>query len=250
MNIYEKLQTARCELQKKKLNKSGKNKFANYTYFELADFLPTVNEIFKGLNLFSAVYFGKEYSFLKVINSEEPKEFVIFNSPNAKASLKGAQDIQNIGAIETYQRRYLYMLAMEIVEHDAIDAGGKVDKPKETAKAIELSINEAQIKRLYAIGKGAGIDGRTINDLIFKELNKKPLELTKKEYDKYCERLESVKKKPASLEQLIEDAPITLKNFADYVQYIGADAKKCEVDFIKDSKVFVNKVLNFLDMEV
>jgi hypothetical protein len=30
--------------------------------------------------------------------------------------------VQNIGAVETYQRRYLYVTALSIVEHDALDA--------------------------------------------------------------------------------------------------------------------------------
>ena len=30
--------------------------------------------------------------------------------------------MQNIGAVETYQRRYLWVTAMEIVEHDALDS--------------------------------------------------------------------------------------------------------------------------------
>ncbi len=42
MKIHKKLMQARIELQKKELNKSGHNKFANYKYFELSDFL---NEI-------------------------------------------------------------------------------------------------------------------------------------------------------------------------------------------------------------
>ena len=42
MNIYEKLQTARVELQKTALKKSGVNKFAGFKYFELGDFIPAV----------------------------------------------------------------------------------------------------------------------------------------------------------------------------------------------------------------
>lgn len=248
MNIYEKLQKARCLLQEQEMKKSGENKFVNYNYFELGDFLPTVNNIFNDLKLFSFVYFGKDFSFLKVVNSEEPSEAIIFNSPNAKASLRGAQDIQNIGAIETYQRRYLYMLVLEIVEHDAIDAT-PVNDLKETKKPIATT-TENQIKRLYAIGKNAGIDGRTINDLIFKELNKKPIELTKKEYDNYCNRLEKAKKTvKKTFEILLDEAPFNLKNFADYVQFTGKTVTEQEQEFLKDYKGFTNKVLNFLDME-
>ena len=46
MNIYEKLQKARVDLQSKGIKKSGKNTFAKYDYYELADFMPAVNSIF------------------------------------------------------------------------------------------------------------------------------------------------------------------------------------------------------------
>jgi hypothetical protein len=51
----------------------------------------------------------------------------------AEANLKGTHPIQNLGAVETYQRRYLWMTAMEIVEHDILDASEPVmEQPKPT----------------------------------------------------------------------------------------------------------------------
>jgi hypothetical protein len=38
------------------------------------------------------------------------------------AQLKGCHEVQNIGAVETYQRRYLYTTALELLEHDVLDA--------------------------------------------------------------------------------------------------------------------------------
>ena len=39
----------------------------------------------------------------------------------SEANLKGCHAIQNVGAVQSYQRRYLYMTALEIVEQDALD---------------------------------------------------------------------------------------------------------------------------------
>jgi hypothetical protein len=39
--------------------------------------------------------------------------------------------VQNLGAVQTYIRRYLWVTAMEIVEHDALDATTGNDKPKQ-----------------------------------------------------------------------------------------------------------------------
>lgn len=48
--------------------------------------------------------------------------FVTFTSPMSSAALKGCHDVQNLGAVQTYLRRYLWTNAFEIVEHDALDA--------------------------------------------------------------------------------------------------------------------------------
>jgi 16S rRNA (uracil1498-N3)-methyltransferase len=45
MSVYKKLQEARILLQNTKLNKSGKNKFAGFSYFELSDFIPQVTDV-------------------------------------------------------------------------------------------------------------------------------------------------------------------------------------------------------------
>jgi len=136
MNVYEKLQKARIELQSTKMKKSGHNKFAGYQYFELGDFLPEINKLFAELKLCSTVSFGKDLAELKVINIEKPEEVITFTSPMADANLKGCHPIQNLGAVETYSRRYLYVTALEIVEHDALDS----------APPIENKVAQAVIK--------------------------------------------------------------------------------------------------------
>jgi hypothetical protein len=127
--VYKKLQSARIKLQQTKLTKSGHNKFAGYDYFELSDFLPDINYIFSELGLCSVVSFGKELATLRIVDIESDGE-VVFTSPMASAQLKGCHEIQNLGAVETYSRRYLYVTALEIVEHDALDSAPPVDKPK------------------------------------------------------------------------------------------------------------------------
>lgn len=135
MNIYEKLQTCRVELQDQNLKKSGLNKFAGYDYFELQDFLPQVNKLFLDHKLFSYVTFSPESAILTIVDSEKPEERILFNSPMATATLKGCHDIQNLGAVESYQRRYLYLAALEISENDALDkTTGKTDKPEPPKK--------------------------------------------------------------------------------------------------------------------
>lgn len=122
MNIYEKLQTMRVALQSKNLKKSGQNSFAKYSYYELADFLPAINQIMLENKVTSIITFNSENAVLTLVNTEKPDEVITFASPMREAVLKGAHPIQNLGAIETYSRRYLYMTAFEIVESDTLDA--------------------------------------------------------------------------------------------------------------------------------
>lgn len=127
MSVYKKLMDARMRLQSIKLKKSGKNKFAVYEYFELGDFLPTVQKIFSDIGLCSFISFSKDYATLVIKDIDDGGEIVI-TSPMAEANLKGTHPIQNLGAVETYNRRYLWMAAMEIVEHDALDSAPPVEK--------------------------------------------------------------------------------------------------------------------------
>lgn len=132
-NIYQRLLNARLALQSANLKKSGHNKFAGYHYFELGDFLPKVQEIFNSNGLFGVVSYGKEEASLTIINIDNPEERIVVGTPMSSAALKGAHEIQNLGAVQTYLRRYLWVTAMEIVEHDALDSSEPL-KP-ETKKA-------------------------------------------------------------------------------------------------------------------
>jgi hypothetical protein len=121
MPVFNKLMEARMRLHKMELKKSGENKFANYTYFELKDFIPQTMNIFHDLKLASVVSFTEELATLTILDLEDNSQILI-TSPMAQANLKGAHPIQNLGAVESYQRRYLWLAAMEIVENDILDA--------------------------------------------------------------------------------------------------------------------------------
>lgn len=122
MNIYEKLQEMRVALQGLNIKKTGQNRHMGYSYYELGDFMPPINQLMKEHKVCGVVSYGKEQAELTLINAENPEERITFTSPMADAVLKGAHPIQNLGAVETYQRRYLYMTAFEIVEADVLDA--------------------------------------------------------------------------------------------------------------------------------
>ena len=135
MNVYQKLNEARDEFHQAKLKKSGHNKFANYYYFELGDFVIPALEIFKQIGLTSIISFGKEEASMTIVNNDKPEEKIVLTSPMSSAALKGCHEVQNLGAVQTYLRRYLWVAALEIVEHDALD--GTVGSEKKTIKPTD-----------------------------------------------------------------------------------------------------------------
>ena len=139
MSVHKKLMQARVTLQSTKLQKSGHNKFAQYYYFELGDFLPEIQNIFNNLGLCGVVSFTNEMATLSITDMEDGTTLNI-TSPMSSAALKGCHEVQNLGAVQTYLRRYLWVTAMEIVEHDALEplTGSEAPTkaaPKATPKA-------------------------------------------------------------------------------------------------------------------
>lgn len=122
MNIYEKIQNVKLTLNKAQLKKTGKNTFSNYEYYELKDFIPTLINSCNENKLMTMFSFDNELASLTVVNSEKPEETITITSPMKPANIKGASEIQNLGGVETYQRRYLYMAMFDIVENDMVDA--------------------------------------------------------------------------------------------------------------------------------
>jgi hypothetical protein len=136
MSVYKKLQEARILLQNTKLNKSGKNKFAGFSYFELSDFIPQVTEIFNKVGLCGVVSFTSDTAYLTV-HETESDGFVTFTSPLVMAENAKGQAIQSLGATHTYFRRYLWLMCMEITENDLIDS---VEPIAKTVPKVEPKI--------------------------------------------------------------------------------------------------------------
>jgi len=132
MNVYQKLNVARNKFHNTEIKKSGHNKFAGYKYFELGDFIVPALSIFDEVGLTSIISFGKESADMRIINTDKPEEMIVIESPMSEANLKGCHPVQNLGAVQTYIRRYLWVAALEIVEHDALDSS----KPVEDKKVI------------------------------------------------------------------------------------------------------------------
>lgn len=175
-NVFTKLNKARLKFLEARVEKTGKNPSLEFKYFELEDIVPTATRIFNELGLIGVTYFSEESASMDIIDCDAPESVVTFSSPmRYMDSNRGTNPVQALGASHTYLRRYLYMLALDICEPDAIEPTIKADTPtpapvkapvetkskkpasKETRKAIkeemtapEGNADELQIKGLTA----------------------------------------------------------------------------------------------------
>ena len=145
-NVYQRLLEARVLFMEEDVKKSGKNMKMSYKYFELQDIVPVATPIFQKVGLLPVVTFDDSAAVMTIFNVDNPGEFVIFTSPmrdiepiiSNKTGGEVTNAIQRLGSVETYQRRYLYMVALDIVESDSIEpttGDNPPPAPKPTAPA-------------------------------------------------------------------------------------------------------------------
>ena len=190
MNLNESIIKIRVELQNAKLKKSGKNKFAGFDYFELADFLPKLNELMLSEGLNDRFYIKDDLATLEIQKGGEintyTMPFVMFETPTNRREdkntgevyeVKSMQDIQYLGALNTYYKRYLYLNAFGITDGEIIDSMN--NEPKATPKQIELLLkiykddNLNKLLELNNITKIEDITMQRASELISKNLKKK-----------------------------------------------------------------------------
>lgn len=166
-SVMKKLQKSRVDWQSKPRKKSGFNKFQNFKYFVLKDILPTVNEIFNKNGLYSQYNLTKDYAEL-IITDSSTGDYLTYRIPVQKLD---NPTMQNIGAINTYSKRYLYMNALEIEEdEDELDSQD-LDKPvnkeskEELIKRISEALGEAKLNTWLKTSKKEKIEDFTVEEL-------------------------------------------------------------------------------------
>lgn len=127
MNVYGKLLEARKRFLDAGIKKTGVNRYAEYKYFTLDEIIPVKQEIFRDMGLADVISFGNEVATLTIFNVDNPEESIDFMSQLAADESMIKNPIQKVGAIQTYVRRYLYLLALDIIESDGIEE--TTDKP-------------------------------------------------------------------------------------------------------------------------
>ena len=212
MNVYGKLIEARKRFYEAGIKKTGVNRYAEFKYFTLDDIIPIKQEIFRDLGLADVISFGPEVATMTVFNVVDPLDMIVFTSQLAADESLIKNPIQKVGAIQTYVRRYLYLLALDIIESDGIEA--TTDKPDpETGKSeAPKKSNRPKTEKEREEIKGELIDeGGDATDTQIKAIKNGLKKLRSKDGDKYegyvtsiVKRIKSGLKKSEAEEILIE----------------------------------------------
>lgn len=193
-NIYGKLLLARNLFLASAVKKSGVNRYAEFKYFTLEDIIPVKQSIFSELGLVDSISFGTEVATLTLTNINNPEEYIEFMSPLREDESLIKNPIQKLGAIETYVRRYLYLLMLDIVEADTVDAISDKDEdkptqaPKKTTKPATTEERQETKKELI------NEDGEA-TDTQIKALKNGLKKLKEKDFEKYEKYIRACMKK-------------------------------------------------------
>ena len=136
LNIYQKLLLVRDEFAREEVKKSGKNFQLSSTFYELKDIVPVARPIFTKYRLLPLTTVASGKATMIVVDVDSPDERFVFElDVQTYEGNKAVTPPQAYGAVVTYYRRYLYMIALDIVEADYLDGNlipPSVDNPTTT----------------------------------------------------------------------------------------------------------------------
>lgn len=141
-NIYKRLAEARLRFMKAGVKKTGINRVDQYKYFQLEDIVPVATDILNDLDLIFVTTFPNNIPTGTLYDMRDDSKSIVFNSYTDDEEIltrKGNRimtPIQEKGAKETYQRRYLYVQMLDITEGDLIDGGLEDTEDDKTPKAV------------------------------------------------------------------------------------------------------------------
>ena len=159
--LNESIITVRAKLATASLKMSGYNDRSNWHYFELSDFLPTLTALMMEENMNDRFYIKGEEAILELIKGNEKQEYTIpfvkYDTPVSSKGSKLMQDVQYLGALTTYYRRYLYVSAFGISDGDIIDSmfsEGEVKTSDDNVIKIKPLATPTQVSMLEGFYKG------------------------------------------------------------------------------------------------
>lgn len=173
-NIYTKIMKIRKEFSETEITKTGRNNYQKYDYLKLEDFVPVAIKLCNKYDVYTHVNIGMDgFATMSVVSTDDINDSVIYKlripelpttefKVKQEIPLNATTMIQDMGKLETYARRYLYYLFLDLAVPDEVDGGKptnnnnsstfnkstfnskRTDTPKKTLKQMN---QEKQAKR-------------------------------------------------------------------------------------------------------
>jgi len=163
-SLYEKIQNVRVALLKSGIVKE-KKAGARFAYIELKDFIQPLNELMQKERMTAIVDFvdsetvDKDTGIVNTVSKavitaidfdSDVRHSVSMAMRDGKVGGGGNHPMQELGAVQTYARRYLYFALFDIAESDTLD--GQSSQGIKHEQEVAKKITDVQIKTLKAFG--------------------------------------------------------------------------------------------------
>lgn len=148
MNLYQKVAKIKGEMSSMKFSKTGRNSFTKFNYFQLDDFEPTLEKLCSQYGVVTYFQFALDAARMVVVDADSPADKIEVDSPVDVSFGKTSTKMQDIGAMQTYARRYLFMSFFGITESDFLDevAGSDTPKSEDDVEHVNPDKNDAPKK--------------------------------------------------------------------------------------------------------
>lgn len=197
--VYEKLIAVQSKL---KVHKGQRNTFGNYNYRSCEDILEALKPILAENNASTIlkdelVLIGERY-YLKAtavfIDCESGEVVETVAYAREDETKKGMDLAQITGSVSSYARKYALNGLFCIDDTKDSDATNTHDKDENKDKdEVKKAVSEAQVKRLYALGKQAGYEAGKVLELVKEKCNvDDPNDLSTANYNMLCKGFEKI----------------------------------------------------------
>jgi hypothetical protein len=147
MNIYQKLFLVRDEFARAEIKRSGKNIQLSSLFYELADIIPNVRPILLKYRLLPLTSVASGKAVMTIVDIDTPEQTLVFElDVQTYEGNKAVTPPQAYGAVVTYYRRYLYMVALDIVEADYLENGMNPPEVSETKVEAPTPVPTPKVK--------------------------------------------------------------------------------------------------------
>lgn len=200
LNVYQKLNKVQTEL---KAPKGQFNKFGNYKYRSCEDILeglkPLLKEVGAIVLLSDSVEFVEGRYYVKAraqfVDTDTAEKIEVSAMAREDDSKKGMDSSQLTGSTSSYARKYALngLFCIDDTKDSDATNDGSQSNTQAQKSSNDYTINQNQLKGLYAIASKKGFNSETVKEHVKKRFGKEPKELNKTEYDRVVEGYE---KKP------------------------------------------------------